>query len=444
MKILHYFLGFPPYRSGGMTKYAVDLMYSQAEQGDMVNALWPGTMLSAGGEIKIRKRKSVKGVHSYELINPLPVPLDEGIKAVQAFMTPCDRQIYQEFLNHLKPDVIHVHTLMGLHRELLDVASELQIRLVFTSHDYFGICPKVNLFRQGQVCMNDHNCADCAKCCESALSLKKIWVLQSPLYRRMKNSSFVKVMRKKHRNAFFTENTFKPDMVVSEKQAAQYQSLRKYYLEMLQMMDQIHFNSTVTHEVYCRYFTPKNAVIKSITHNDIRDNRKENKWEPRDVLRLTMLSPAKPLKGFQLIQTALDGLWESGKRDFELRLFSPVIKPSPYMIIREDGYRYEELGEILQNTDVLLAPSVGYETFGFTALEALSYCVPVIVSDRMGVKDIVKGGGYVLEAGNITQLREMVASLTPNVIRNMRENIEHDGEIKLWEQHTLEIYALYK
>ena len=32
MKILHYFLGFPPYRSGGLTKYAFDLMTAQVEE----------------------------------------------------------------------------------------------------------------------------------------------------------------------------------------------------------------------------------------------------------------------------------------------------------------------------------------------------------------------------------------------------------------------------
>ena len=26
MRVLHYTLGFPPYRSGGLTKYALDLM----------------------------------------------------------------------------------------------------------------------------------------------------------------------------------------------------------------------------------------------------------------------------------------------------------------------------------------------------------------------------------------------------------------------------------
>ena len=33
MRILHYALGFPPWRTGGLTKYCVDLMLTQKEQG---------------------------------------------------------------------------------------------------------------------------------------------------------------------------------------------------------------------------------------------------------------------------------------------------------------------------------------------------------------------------------------------------------------------------
>ena len=42
MKILHYALGFPPYRTGGLTKYCIDLMLTQVEQGHEVALLWPG------------------------------------------------------------------------------------------------------------------------------------------------------------------------------------------------------------------------------------------------------------------------------------------------------------------------------------------------------------------------------------------------------------------
>ena len=44
-----------------------------------------------------------------------------------------------------KPDVIHIHTFMGLYAEFLEAAKQLQIKTVFTTHDYYAICPKGNM-----------------------------------------------------------------------------------------------------------------------------------------------------------------------------------------------------------------------------------------------------------------------------------------------------------
>mgnify|MGYP001344578015 CR=1 FL=1 len=41
MRILHYGLGFPPYRTGGLTKYCVDLMLIQKKMGhDVAGKTW--------------------------------------------------------------------------------------------------------------------------------------------------------------------------------------------------------------------------------------------------------------------------------------------------------------------------------------------------------------------------------------------------------------------
>lgn len=145
MKILHYALGFPPYRTGGLTKYCTDLMLTQAEQGHEVALLWPGQISMIKKQTEIHKEKSWNGIESFEIINPLPVSLDEGILDVEAYTKKTDEAVYLEFLQDYAPDAIHIHTLMGLHKEFIHATNELGIRTVFTTHDYFGLCPKVFL-----------------------------------------------------------------------------------------------------------------------------------------------------------------------------------------------------------------------------------------------------------------------------------------------------------
>lgn len=389
MRILHYSLGFPPYRTGGLTKYCTDLMLEQVEQGNEVSLLWPGEIRILAEKTKIKNRKKWNGIGSFEIINPLPVPLDEGIADIDVYTKAVDEGIYEEFLKAQKLDAIHIHSLMGLHKEFLMAAHKLGIRTVFTSHDYFGICPKVTLYHDGVVCDNDHHCSDCVQCNQTALSLKKIMVLQSPIYRKVKNTAIVKAMRKRHRQEFFDDAAdTKNEAVETGNVASDYIRLRQYYVSMLEMVDIIHFNSSVSKKVYERYIHPKNSVVLPITHRDIRDHRHRKDFH-HESLRITYLGPAKPFKGFQFLIGVLDQIWDEGSQNFELHLYSETPVSRPYITHKQNGYPYSQLEEIFDATDLLVVPSQWYETFGFTVLEALSYGVPILVGDKVGAQDLI-------------------------------------------------------
>ncbi|BCN32284.1 glycosyltransferase [Anaeromicropila herbilytica] len=446
MRILHYFLGFPPYRTGGLTKYAFDLMQAQYSQNHKVIALWPGQMGILFKKTAIKKRKNVNGIENYEIINPLPVPLDEGIIEFDEYMKSCGLEVYIEFLEKLNLNVIHIHTLMGLHKEFLEVANALKIRIIFTSHDYFGLCPKVTLYRYGVQCEDDHGCKDCIQCNNLALSIKKIQLMQSPIYRILKNSFFIKYLRIQHRKEFFTNEVI-PLMEIHETDAidiaSNYRILRSYYIKMLSCVDLIHFNSILTESVYQKYFIPKKSRVMTITHKGITDNRKVNEWKPGEILKITCLAPAKPFKGFLILKQALDDLWDSGQHNFELKLFGPVPDIASYMRVQEEGYQYDQLSSIMAETDVLVALSIWYETFGFTVLEAISYGVPVIVSDHVGAKDIIGDGGIVVKAGSKDELKKEILSLTPDKLKKLRLAIQKDSKIKTWQQFLNENNSLY-
>lgn len=390
MKILHYALGFPPYRTGGLTKYCIDLMLTQVEQGHEVALLWPGEIHFILKKTKIKERNHWNGIRNFELIDPLPVSLDEGIIEIEAYTKRVNESVYLNFLRMYMPDVIHIHTLMGLHKEFLDVAKQLKIKTVFTTHDYFGICPIVTLYHDGCVCDDDHDCLDCVKCNQTALGLKKIEILQSPIYRCLKNTKAVKMLRNCHRQKYFESSENKQtENENCVRTAEEYRKLREYYISMLNMIDFIHFNSSVTEMVYNRYFHPKNSAVISITHRDIKDHRIKKNFD-HDALRITYLGPAKPFKGFQFLIGVLDELWKETPGMFELHIYTNTNVEKEYITHRQDGYPYSQLEEIFDKTDLLIVPSQWYETFGFTVLEALSYGVPVMVTNKVGAKDLVQ------------------------------------------------------
>lgn len=195
MRILHYTLGFSPYRSGGLVKYAKDLMQTQMKLGHLAVALYPGGTSLFEKSCHVHWDKTYDGIRSFEMTNPLPVPLMYGVKDTETAtnLKNLDTYSFECLLDNLKPEVFHVHTLMGLPLEYLQIVHVQGIRIVYTSHDYFGLCPKVNFINQdGEVCLgaSADRCAVCNAHAKSAMFLKvrnAKWVVPlKSIARRMK------------------------------------------------------------------------------------------------------------------------------------------------------------------------------------------------------------------------------------------------------------------
>ena len=195
MRILHYTLGFSPYRSGGLVKYANDLMQAQMKLGHLVVALYPGGTSLLEKSCHVHWDKTYDGIQSFEMTNPLPVPLMYGVKDTESATSSqnLDSYSFEYLLADVKPEVFHVHTLLGLPLEYLQIVHDLGIRIVYTSHDYFGLCPKVNFINQdGKVCLgaSADRCAVCNAHAKSAMFLKvrnAKWVVPlKSIARRMK------------------------------------------------------------------------------------------------------------------------------------------------------------------------------------------------------------------------------------------------------------------
>lgn len=448
MNILHYSLGFPPYRTGGLTKFCMDLMTQQEAEGHQVSLLWPGAFLPCTGKTRIQPHPKKNGISSFEVQNPTPVSYDEGIVEIDAFMAEGTQSVYYNFLKDLSPDVIHIHTLMGLHKSLLAAAKSLGIRLVFTAHDFFPVCPKVTMSCYGNACKGIESCENCAACNLTALSLTKIKILQSGIYRVLKDFPVVKSLRKQHRDTYLSgAASSQTDGAKAVRSAADYRRLRGFYNGLLEMMDVIHCNSSVTRDNYKKYLRLDDSklVLIPITHSHIQDH-KEKKQFP-ETLRITYLGPASAAKGYFLLKDALELLWndpQKGRRDFCLKVYFSMAERSPYIKFR-DRYHYGELAEILRQTDILMAPSIMYDTFNYTVLEALSYGVPVIVSDNVGAKDVIPaGGGIVIEGITAEKLADAIRRIDIKTLQDMNAVIVEQLQIPSIASMSKELMTCYK
>ncbi|MED2785260.1 glycosyltransferase [Bacillus thuringiensis] len=455
MKILHISLGLPPYRTGGLTKYATDLMFQQSSE-HKVFLLYPGK-ITISKKIAIKKNKPFGNIGVYELVNPLPIPLLNGINQPQSFMKKVDRGIYEAYLKQINPDIIHVHTLMGIHKEFFEAAKDLSIKLVFTTHDYFGLCPKVNLMdAEGNICEDFNFGHNCLSCNVNALSFPMIYVMQSYPYRYLKDSSIVKSLREFKKKQvkksigvpIISEDAIKLD----DNLATQYVELRRYYLEIFKILDYFHFNSYVAKEQFESFLDVKGKVI-SISHKDISDYRQERLYEKKNssILRFGYLGPVDVYKGFYNLKDTLDFLKKNGYENWHLSVYGGFINDpetyNPKNYTFYGRYEYSQLKEMFNGIDLLIIPSIWKETFGFIGLEAQSYGVPIMVSENVGFKDLIEDGetGFIYKTdGNDFANKLSLILDNPSVLAKINENILKMKFPFIMKKHTDEILNLYQ
>jgi glycosyltransferase involved in cell wall biosynthesis len=420
--------------------------------------LYPGHYSALSGT-KIIKNGDYGEVKVYELVNPLPVPLIFGIKKPQLFYTATDKTIYLKFLKDLRPDIIHVHTLMGIHKEFFEAAKELGIKTVYTTHDCFSLCPTSLIDYEDRLCDDFEDGEKCISCNANSYDISLIYFLQSRFFMKFKN-----IIMDNHIAQKYLDYRLDSDRGIKKRRSAriknkgkrhpglsnEYVKLRNYNFDILRMVDLFHFNSSLTKERYNRFLRCDGDVV-AISHRDITDNRvKKDFGTPEDILRISYMGPTFVYRGFYVLVDSLNKLREAGIENWHLSVYGKYTNDGRVYDKRfysfNGSYQYGELKNILNGTDVVVIPSFN-DTFNFLGLEAISHGVPVIVSESAGIKDIVRkqNAGIIIEPnieGISGALRVIIGDR--QILKDINDRIlKMDFKYDM-DTHTVDIMELYK
>ena len=414
MKILHYTIGFAPERTGGLVSYVTDLMVEQKRQGHDVFALYPSSQLFFGKTPRIKVDKEKFGVKTFGLINSLPLALFGGISTPSDFMVSCNSKIFISFLKELNPDVIHVHSLIGLYKEFLEAAKELNIKVIYTTHDYYGLAPIPSFYYNGV--SFDENNSNLAWNIMSAdaLSIKKLRIFQSSLYPTIR-----KWLKKFNKNPKHIEY----QRIEFIEETTDYSELKLYYQDMFNLVDKFHFNSYLTKSIYDKNlpFKLRGDVI-SITTSNIKQHQFELK--SRQKTTVAYIGPDEEYKGYFDFLRFVEKL---DKNKFDIHTYGHVPNDyAPENIVQKGRFQQKNIDEIYSKIDYLIVPSRCKETFGLVTLEALSYGVTVFVSENVGAKDIVGKDGTFKNIDNL-----------------ILKQYQKKYNLKSLTEHSLEIIAFY-
>lgn len=304
--------------------------------------------------------------------------------------------IFDEFLLHARPKLVHFHCVQRLTASIVDVTRERGIPYLITAHDawwisdyQFLVDPKGNVV--------DMNQSDLAVLSRQTKDLGRTLQRQSFLRKQLNGAKSV--------------------LAVSEAFA----------------------------EIYrINGFTNVSAV---------RNGVMPHAWVPRTVsvsgkVRIAHIGGMSAHKGYDLFRKAL------ASHDYQNIEAIVVDLSKPYGYRKKETFGkvpvtyigrvgHDEITELYSLFDVLAAPSIWPESFGLVTREAVAAGCWVIASDIGAIgEDVVLGrNGFVVSAGSLDKLERVFHEIETNPHRYLECN--QDRSVRKAEEQVTELLGIY-
>lgn len=230
--------------------------------------------------------------------------------------------------------------------------------------------------------------------------------------------------------------------------AEEYTQLLNTFRRMFSMVDAFHFNSKNTEDIYRKFIDiPEDSIVIPITHKGISDHRKKRNYE-RKLLRIGFIGSEAPYKGLPLLKNIIKRLNSENYVDYLCLCVYGGREGDDDALpnVKFKGrYTSAMLEQIFDEMDLLVVPSICYETFSLVTIEALSYGTCVLVSDRVGAKDIVAKYSSKFIFDTEESLYRLIKELIDNRIILSEYNTKLLSEEWSWslERHSDAIVAFY-
>lgn len=313
----------------------------------------------------------------------------------------------KQCIHSFKPDVVHIHHLMGLDLYIPLFLQKLNIPYVISLHDYWFICPRVRLMKKdGSICNFPSD--DCSVCMHPENILKKI------VFRYKQEKRRKKILNVLNNAAYLGT----PSMLI-----------KKRFLD---------------YGVRNRNFNVSPLGINL----EMFRKRAKNVLNKSDV-RIGFIGTISIFKGIEVLIKAFE-LLNSGNM---LYLYGKMFKGDRKQlgekikknsrIVYEGEFDHRDIMSILRDMDILVVPSICEESHCLVIDEGRAAGIPVIASAIGAVPERITDGknGFLVEPGNVQSLAEKIQWLIDNYndvlsrmdftykIFSMREDAEYHEDI---------------
>jgi len=304
------------------------------------------------------------------------------------------------------PDIIHVGHSMRMH-EFIWAAKDLGIPYIVTLTDFFLLCPKVNLTPDKfSLCSGPNGGKACAKLCPE-LNPKFI-------SRRLESAEKLLINAK----AIIAPSDF----------------VAKTFLREFPNF-------------------PIDVIPHGIRYHFIKHNNRV--YDKECKITFGYLGNLIYHKGVHILLSAFTSIeskntslkiYGFGQQEFIEKL--KEISNNDKRVSFQGMFASEKLGNVLSEIDVLINPSISYETYSFTLHEALACNVPVIASNLgvMGEVIVNNFNGFTFSPGDAFDLARKMEEIIKNpvILNDLKQNIKNQIIVPTIEQEAYAYFKIYK
>lgn len=423
MKILQVSNGFPPTARAGVEQYTYRLAQSLQGRGHEVAVICReedprrpdyGVIQDRAGDVTV-----------YRVVNSLldVVAFDDYYRNATI------EQVFLKLVDREQPDIVHFQHTIGLSVTLLGITARLGMPLVLSLHDYWYICPTVQLLNtQMQICPGAHHGADCTACLGQADRLARR-LHRYPVYRRIKAAVPPRAWARVQQAALAALSLAggRRATGTTGQDAAGVQRRVATMQDMLSQCQYFIAPSACVRDVYTDFGIPAGRIDVLPLGLDLGpwQNRPPARASSEDVVRFVYIGTLLPHKGVDILISALRQVAAPNMR---LSIYGYGRPDDPYQeVLRRlagrdrricfmGGYDNQQLPVILANEDVLVIPSRWKETYSLVAREAMLARKPIIASEVGALPEVVQAGqnGVLVPPGDVGALARAMAELADN------------------------------
>lgn len=376
------------------------------------------------------------------------------------FRNPAIGEHFNGLLDKFRPDILHIFHAQNLSASIIDVAVARNLPVVCSTTDFWFVCPIVQLKKpDGAVCRGPSVlAANCIGCYTPHLIppkselmeqlQKKYPVLKEPMaaspkpLRQMLEGSLLAAYVSAKAPDAINATVKRPGEL---RDAA---NKTKAIMVPTQLMRDIFVENGIHAELI-------KHVPFGIDSSPLVPFQRKTKSEN---LRFGFIGTLFEHKGPDLLIKAFQSLPEDCKAELKIygdpmqfpeygEMLKALVAKNPRnreKISFLGSFPNEDLGEVLQNMDVLVVPSRWYENTPLVIQSALASKTPLIVTNLGGMAELVRHAynGLVFELNNVNSLAEQLKHLLdePDLLETMKDNIAPERSIP---QMVDDIEAVY-